>query len=277
MPVRGRARVPAMSVNVEEQSHLASIWNKQSLVPLAAKPCAGVLSHSRIAPSCYYAPEPRNTRGTLTLCSRCLQPTVLLLRPLCLLAYRPSTPTRQRLPLSYVHDPMSLKGLQLSLLPAAIGVSAVVFSNIQCMTVLGELRYSDGQKVHPYRPWADKAATADPHFRGYKACMNVLEWTVYYVPMLFLYVIYTPALPVVGRVTIPGTPDLLLLPWCGAVGGLAFANLNVKYVKGYMNSVEGRLKPFYRRTNVFKLTVYLTFAGIAASVADVAGLLTRFQ
>ena len=87
-------------------------------------------------------------------------------------------------------------------------------SNVLCMYTLNKIRYAERSgPVHPYRPWADTAKNADAHYRAYKACQNVLEWTVYSLPLLWLYVLYTPAIPRIGRA----------LSWFGAVLGLALA------------------------------------------------------
>ena len=41
------------------------------------------------------------------------------------------------------------------------------------------------------------------HYRGFKACQNGVEWTIYTLPCLWLNVLYAPALeimPVVGPI-----------------------------------------------------------------------------
>ena len=152
-----------------------------------------------------------------------------------------------------------LRELQIAILPAAIGTIGSVYSNIINMGLMGKIRYADKSKeVHPYKPWEDKSETAQPHFRGFKACQNGTEWTVYVLPVLWLYVLYTPAIPLVGR----------YLPWTGAGLGLAFGYFNTKYVEGYIVSADARIKQFSRRTLVMRILFYGTLAGLAATGAS---------
>merc|ERR1711918_228796 len=117
------------------------------------------------------------------------------------------------------------------------------------------------------KPWADDSEKADQHFRAYKATQNVLEWTVYYLPVITFYNLYSPAIPVVGP----------YLPWSGAVLSLLYAHANVTYVKGYIKSAEDRMPGFKRRTMVFRALFYVSVAGMAApflsKAAKAAGLL----
>ena len=157
----------------------------------------------------------------------------------------------------------ALRELQLAVLPAAIGTIGVVYSNIVAMGIMGKVRYAEKSKeVHPYKPWADKSDSAEPHFRAFKACQNCTEWTVYVLPVLWLYALYVPAIPVVGK----------FLPWSTSILGLAFGHFNTKYVEGYIVSAEGRLKPFYRRTLVMRCLFYGTLAGLASAGAAAFGL-----
>ncbi len=154
--------------------------------------------------------------------------------------------------------------LQLSLMPAALGTVAVVYSNVLCMYTLNKIRYAERSgPVHPYRPWADTAKNADAHYRAYKACQNVLEWTVYSLPLLWLYVLYTPAIPRIGRA----------LSWFGAVLGLALARFNAAYAEAYAGSADARVKPFYRRIRIFQVLFLGFVAGAGASAARALGLL----
>ena len=157
----------------------------------------------------------------------------------------------------------AMRELQLACLPAAIGTIGVVYSNITNMRLMSKVRYAGpaGRDVHPYKPWADDAVDAEPHFRAFKACQNGVEWTVYAVPVLWLYVLYTPAIPYVGT----------LLSWAGAALGLAFGYFNVRYVEGYIVSSEQRLKPFYQRTRTIRALFYGAGAGIVASVVQALG------
>ena len=152
--------------------------------------------------------------------------------------------------------------LQLSLMPAALGTVAIVYSNVLCMYTLNKIRYAERSgPVHPYRPWADTAKNADAHYRAYKACQNVLEWTVYSLPLLWLYVLYTPTIPRIGRA----------LSWFGAVLGLALARFNATYAEAYAESADARVKPFYQRIRIFQILFLGFVAGAGASVARALG------
>ena len=159
----------------------------------------------------------------------------------------------------------AMRELQLACLPAAIGTIGAVYSNITNMRAMSKVRYAapgSRKEVHPYKPWADDRVDAEPHFRAFKACQNGTEWTVYVVPVLWLYVLYTPAIPYVGT----------SLSWAGALLGLAFGYFNVKYVEGYTVSADQRLKPFYLRTMTIRALFYGAGAGIVASVAQALGV-----
>jgi hypothetical protein len=86
-----------------------------------------------------------------------------------------------------------LDALQLVCLPAALGTFAIVYSSITGMMAMSKIRYAKEEKFeHPYQPWKED----DPRgFRAFKAFGNMLEWTVFSVPCLWLYVLYTPAIP----------------------------------------------------------------------------------
>ena len=64
-------------------------------------------------------------------------------------------------------------------------------------------------------------------------------------------------------------------PSSDGAAAMVYSYFNVKYVEGYMESAEGRLKPFYARTNAFKFLIYGAFVGIGASLADHTGLLSQ--
>ena len=160
-----------------------------------------------------------------------------------------------------------LQEVQLALLPAALGTFAIVYSNIQCMMSMGSIRYAKSEeekaKIHPYKPWDDKSDTAEPHFRAFKACQNVTEWTVYTIPTLFLYVLYVPAVPVLGSFRYRG---VLALPWTGLLFALAIAHFNLKYVEGYTTSADARIPAFKRRTWLFRLLAYGSVVGMLSSL-----------
>jgi hypothetical protein len=144
-------------------------------------------------------------------------------------------------------------------MPAAIGTISAIYSNIIVMGVLGKVRYADKSiEVHPYKPWADKSEMAEPHFRAYKASVNCVEWTGYFIPLLWLYAIYVPALP------LPPVAAMAL-HWSGALLGLAFGYQNVQYVTGYTQSASARLGPFRRRANVIRFALGATCFGLAAA------------
>jgi hypothetical protein len=160
----------------------------------------------------------------------------------------------------------ALRELQMACMPAAIGTIAAIYSNIKVMGILGKIRYADKDvEVHPYKPWADKSEMAEAHFRAYKASVNCVEWTGYFVPLLWLYAIYAPALPL---------PPIALtaIHWSGALLGLAFGYQNVKYVEGYTQSASARVGPFRRRTNVVKLALGAACLGLAATGSRALGL-----
>jgi hypothetical protein len=110
----------------------------------------------------------------------------------------------------------AIRELQAAFLPAAVGTCGIVYSNVKCMLDMGKIRYADKEKqVHPYKPWNDKSDTAEPHFRAFKGCQNVTEWTVYTLPILWLFVLYSPAVPKIGA----------FLPWAGAGAALCACSL----------------------------------------------------
>ena len=156
----------------------------------------------------------------------------------------------------------ALRELQMAFMPAAIGTVAVIYSNIVNMGIMGKIRYADKQPVHPYKPWADQGDKAEPHFRAFKACQNGTEWTVYVVPTIWLYTLYTPAIPVIGK----------YLPWVGVLLSLGVAYYNIQYVKGYIESADGRMPGFKKRTQFVRGLFYGTIGGIICAVASAFGL-----
>ena len=129
---------------------------------------------------------------------------------------------------------------------------------------MGKVRYVEkGKQVHPYKPWDDKADNADMHFRAFKACQNGVEWTTFAVPLLFLFNLYTPAVPFIGAYA----------PWGAALLGLAFGYYNVEYIKGYIKSADDRMPGFKMRTLCFRGIFYGFVAGAACSVLKQAGVL----
>ena len=63
---------------------------------------------------------------------------------------------------------------------------------------LDSLLSRDGSGILPVD--TDKEGS---HYRGFKACQNGVEWTIYTLPCLWLNVLYAPALeimPVVGPI-----------------------------------------------------------------------------
>ena len=111
--------------------------------------------------------------------------------------------------------------------PQSSAVVAYCFSNIMGMTILGKVRYDKNlQFQHPYKPWSDDHNDKEgAHYRGFKACQNCVEWTVYTLPVLWLNVLYAPALevvPTVGPVVAP------YLPWVGCALSLGYSYFNVQ-------------------------------------------------
>ena len=157
----------------------------------------------------------------------------------------------------------AIRELQKAVLPAAIGSVAMLYSNVANMFAMGKIRYATKDKeVHPYKPWEDSAPNAEAHFRAYKAFENGMEWTVLALPMLWLYVIYTPSLPHVGK----------FLPWTGTLLAAAFGYYNTKYLEGYAQSAEARIPPFKARTTSIKYLFFGASAGMAACLATTCGL-----
>mmetsp|Transcript_6670 Transcript_6670/g.21404 ORF Transcript_6670/g.21404 Transcript_6670/m.21404 type:complete len:167 (-) Transcript_6670:136-636(-) len=160
----------------------------------------------------------------------------------------------------------ALRELQMACVPAAIGTISAIYSNIMVMGIVGKVRYADKSvQVHPYKPWSDTSEMAEAHFRAYKASINCIEWTGYFVPLLWLYAIYVPALPL---------PPVAVtaLHWSGALLGLAFGHQNVKYVEGYTQSASARLGPFRRRANIIRLALGATCLGLAATASRALGV-----
>ena len=111
--------------------------------------------------------------------------------------------------------------------PRSSVVVAYCLSNIMGMTILGKVRYDkDLQFQHPYKPWSDDHNDKEgAHYRGFKACQNCVEWTVYTLPVLWLNVLYAPALeviPTVGPLVAP------YLPWVGCALSLGYSYFNVQ-------------------------------------------------
>lgn len=131
------------------------------------------------------------------------------------------------------------------------------------MTLMGKIRYRSGKTVHPYMPWKDDEPNADQHFRGFKATQNGQEWLLYSLPCLWLFVLYSPAIPAVGG----------YLPWLGGALGVGWSRANVTYVAGYIESADGRLKGFRIRTMILRAMFGGAIAGMGCAAARAAGIL----
>lgn len=121
--------------------------------------------------------------------------------------------------------------------------------------------------MHPYKPWADESEKADQHFRCFKASTNVLEWTVYYVPVAWMHCLYSPAIPVVGK----------YLPWVGMILSLAYAHFNTVYAAGYTKSAADRVPGFKKRTMVFKAMFFSLIAGLICAALNAFEILPSFE
>ena len=164
----------------------------------------------------------------------------------------------------------AIRELQMACLPVAIGSAAAIFSNLVIMKKVGEVRYTDKSvEVHPYKPWTDKSPQADAHFRAFKASTNCTEWTGYFIPLLWLYALYLPAIASLGLPSLLAT----VLHWSPALLGIGFASCNLKYVDGYIQSAKGRIPGFTRRLNCFLFTFAGLVIGVAVVGARSAGLL----
>ena len=92
---------------------------------------------------------------------------------------------------------------------------------------MGKIRYAKKDFQHPYKPWSDDHNDKEgKHYRGFKACQNCVEWTVYTVPSLWLFVLYTPALEVVPKV---GPVVAPYLPLAGGAAAMVYSYFNVKH------------------------------------------------
>jgi hypothetical protein len=81
------------------------------------------------------------------------------------------------------------------------------------------------------------------------------------VPLLWVFVIYTPSFPVVGK----------YMGWTGGALALIYSYFNSKYTPAYMESAEARLGPFKKRTLAFKGIAFGAFGGVAFSALQSLG------
>lgn len=84
------------------------------------------------------------------------------------------------------------------------------------------------------------------------------------MPSIWCYVLYTPAIPVVGK----------FLPWTGALLALAWSYFNKEYVPKYMQAAELRIAPFRWRTRIFRVLAVGAIGGMGCSLAHALGLLS---
>mmetsp|Transcript_525 Transcript_525/g.1131 ORF Transcript_525/g.1131 Transcript_525/m.1131 type:complete len:200 (+) Transcript_525:64-663(+) len=153
-------------------------------------------------------------------------------------------------------DPLA--ELQMLFLPCAVGTFAIIASCVSGIYAVGAVRYADKEFEHPYKPWLDSHNDKEGrHYRGFKASQNCVEWAVYTLPLLWIFGLYAPSLPMVGN----------FMPWTGGALSLVYAFYNNAYVPAYMASAKDRLLPFTRRTLAFKAIAAGAGAGVLFSVA----------
>ena len=154
---------------------------------------------------------------------------------------------------------MDLKGLQQLLFPAAIGTIAIVGSCVAGIFEVSAIRYSDKSFEHPYKPWSDDHNDKEGrHYRGFKACMNTVEWAVYTIPLQWVFTIYTPSIPFVGPYS----------AWVSTGLALTYAYFNKQYVPSYMTSAKDRIPPFRNRTLAFRCIAFGAIGGVCYSGAQ---------
>ena len=166
---------------------------------------------------------------------------------------------------------MASKTQEAFLAPAA-GTVAVIFTCIEAMKVQSRQRYAvldgKGNKVlpHPYKPWtthAGKEKEVEGAYLAHRAYENSREWATYTIPLLWLFSVYTSAIPYVRPPHVQLALTLLTAGYCYG---------NVLYVKGYAESAEGRLKGWRLRTLCFRALAYGAAAGIVYAGLMIFGL-----
>ena len=142
-----------------------------------------------------------------------------------------------------------------SLIPSICTVLVLYFGPISAMIASSKVRYSivskdDGKKKmlpHPYRPWVIPSgyeSGADEAFRAFRAFENSKEWGFMFVPLLWIFYFYVSSIPLVSA------------EWGGLIT-LVVAILYVcgdqVYIRGYLESADGRLRGFVIRTVAFRI------------------------
>mmetsp|Transcript_68061 Transcript_68061/g.116966 ORF Transcript_68061/g.116966 Transcript_68061/m.116966 type:complete len:83 (+) Transcript_68061:180-428(+) len=79
--------------------------------------------------------------------------------------------------------------------------------------------------------------------------------------MLWIYVIYTPSFPVVGK----------YMGWSGCALSLFYAYFNAKYTPAYMEAAKNRVGPFSKRTLAFKGIAFGALGGLSFSALQGLG------
>mmetsp|Transcript_15972 Transcript_15972/g.45205 ORF Transcript_15972/g.45205 Transcript_15972/m.45205 type:complete len:169 (-) Transcript_15972:25-531(-) len=151
--------------------------------------------------------------------------------------------------------------LQRIALPASIGTVSIVFSTIQGIMVVNDTRYKLKGFSHPYKPWEEEQSD-EKTFRAFKANQNQVEWMMYVLPSLWIYSLYAPSIPKVGKYA----------PWVGASLAVIYGFYSVKYVKAYAESAEKRISPFHTRKNIFFTLLVGGMAGMVFSSLKQAGI-----
>lgn len=182
-----------------------------------------------------------------------------------------------------------MDGLQHSLLAPTCGTFILVLGCVDAMMQMVHVRYSAEAKdeqgksllPHPYKPWEvpvskpDSTQPPPPEiydkaYRAFKMYENVKEWTFLSLPLMWTFAVYgkNAVQPCVAFVAaspwIPMTTETMIDSTV-VLTSVLYAVANRQYVTGYIASVDGRIPPFYRRTNIVKF--WLTASALSLAYA----------
>ena len=148
------------------------------------------------------------------------------------------------------------------LIPSICTVLVLYFGPISAMIASSKVRYSvvskdDGKKKmlpHPYRPWIvppGYETGSDEAFRAFRAFENSKEWAFMFVPLMWIFCVYLSSIP---RVTVKMGQIITL------VVALLYVLGDQVYIKGYLESADGRVRGFVIRTVAFRIvSLHRTF------------------
>lgn len=160
-----------------------------------------------------------------------------------------------------------MEGLRNSLMIPAAGTIFMVYGCVDALMRMVKIRYSvkdeNGKMLlpHPYKPWvvpAGKEEEAEGAYRSFKMYENVKEWTMFSMPLMWIFSVYGGAIPYTNR-----------KPWIlESVVGFSTAAWvlgNKWYIDGYIKSSEDRLVGFQTRTRVFRFWFYGSLVSLVCS------------